>query len=166
MAMTPEPPATPGADDGIQQPGPDLSVVDDAATALRSYTDHAWVGASQRILGHVLTATRRSRPVRGHAATGEFHVSDQVLTTYLQAAIDAVDDAELTSVRLDLDGDRLRSVTLGLTVRYPRPIHPIAALVRAAAAETLSAVLGPAEPVPAADLTIEVTDVEPPPGRR
>lgn len=156
MAMTPDPRRSPGERD------PDPSVVDDAAAALRSYTDQSWAGASRRILGHVLTATRRSRPVRGEAATGPFHVSDQVVTTYLQAAADALDDAELTSVRLDLDGDRLVAVTLGLTVRYPQPIHPLAARVRTVAARTLSEVLGSAEPLPPDRLTIDVTDVEPP----
>lgn len=157
MAMTPE-----SRDPGEHPAEPDLSVVDDAAAALRSYTDQSWTGASRRILGHVLTATRRSRPVRGRAASGPFHVSDQVLTTRLQAAVDAIDDAELTSVLLDLDGDRLASATLGVTVRYPQPVHPLAALVRAAAIRTLADVLGVAEPVPPARLTVHITDVDPP----
>ncbi|SDU76866.1 hypothetical protein [Jiangella alkaliphila] len=168
MAMTPDPRRTPDhqAEAGDSRTEPDLTVLDDAAAALRSYTDQSWAGASQRILDHVLTATRRSRPVRGRAATGPFHVSDQVLTAYLRAAVDDLDDAELTSVRLDLDDDRLRAVTLGITVRYPEPIHPIAARVRATAMEALRAVLGSAEPLSPPHLTIEVTGIEPPPGLR
>ncbi|WP_053205537.1 hypothetical protein [Jiangella muralis] len=162
MAMTPGPGSERGTDGELADP--DIAVVDRAAAALRSYTDHAWAGASQRILQHVLAATRRSRPVRGVASSGPFHVSDQVITTHLQEAVDSVPGVDLTHVRLDLDGDVLVAVVAGVAVDYPERIHPAAATVRRLILAQVAAILGPVVPmIDAAAVTIEVRDVNPPP---
>lgn len=161
MAMTPEQRSEAGPRD--EPADPDAAVVDRAAAALRSYTDHAWTGASQRILQHVLAATRRSRPVRGVSPSGPFHVSDQVITTHLQEAVDSVPGVDLTHLHLDLDGDVLVAIVAGIAVDYPERIHPAAAAVRRLIVAQVAAVLGPVAPtIDAAAVTIEVRDVNPP----
>ncbi|SEE44858.1 hypothetical protein [Jiangella alba] len=147
---------TPGSGDD-----PGTAVVDRAASALRGYTDHGWTASSQRILQSVLAATRRSRPVRAHDGAGVFHVSDQVVTSHLQAAVDAVDGVQATHVRLDLDGDLLTSLLVTVAVRYPEPVHPLAESVRRAAYETVRSVLGAdAPPLPAARIDVHIGDVD------
>lgn len=146
---------TPGSGDGHD---PGTAVVARAASALRAYTDHGWTAASQRILHSVLAATRRSRPVRARDDAGDFHVSDQVVTTFLQDAIDAVDDVQATHVRLDLDGDLLTALRITVAVRYPEPVHPLASAVRRAAHETTRSVLG--SPLPLDRITIHIGDVD------
>ncbi|MBB5790464.1 hypothetical protein [Jiangella mangrovi] len=140
-------------------PDPDgTAVVDRAASALRAYTDHGWTAASQRILQSVLAAARRSRPVRARDDAGVFHVSDQVVTSYLQSAADAVDGVQVTHIRLDLDGDELVALRLTVAVRYLQPVHPLADTVRQAAGSTIEAVLG--EPFPLARVAIHIGDVD------
>lgn len=146
---------TSGSGDGHD---PGTAVVDRAASALRAYTDHGWAAASQRILQSVLTATRRSRPVRARDEAGDFHVSDQVITTYLQAALDGVDGVQATHVRLDLDGDALTSLRVTVAVRYPEPVHPLAESVRQAAHETVRSVLG--EALPLDRIHVHIGDVD------
>jgi hypothetical protein len=138
----------------------DDAVVDRAASALRAYTDHGWTASSQRILQSVLAATRRSRPILARDDAGTFHVSDQVVTSYLQAAVDAIDGAQATHVRLDLDGDVLTELRVTLAVRYPEPIHPLASTVRLAAHETIRSVLG--SDLPLAHIHVHIGDVDPP----
>ncbi len=133
--------------DGRDRHDPGTTVVDRAASALRAYTDHGWTAASPRILQSILAATRRSRPVRARDDAGDFHVSDQVITTYLQGAVDGVDGAQATHIRLDLDGDLLTALRITVTVRYPEPVHPLAESVRHAAHETIRSILGPALPL-------------------
>ncbi|SDS40104.1 hypothetical protein [Jiangella sp. DSM 45060] len=137
------------------------AVVDRAASALRGYTDHGWTTASRRILQSVLTATRRSRPVRAHDGAGVFHVSDQVVTSHLQHAVDGIDGVQATHVRLDLDDDVLASLMVTVAVRYPEPVHPLAESVRRAAYETVRSVLGErAPPLPAARIHVHFGDVD------
>lgn len=148
---------TSGSGDGHE---PGSAVVDRAASALRAYTDHGWTAASQRILQTVLAATRRSRPVRARDDGGDFHVSDQVVTTYLQAAIDGVDGAQATHITLDLDGDLLTALHLTIAVRYPERIHPLAESVRRVAHTCVRSVLGSA--LPLSRISIHIGDVDPP----
>lgn len=165
MAMNPGTTPDPehhGARDGRNEPDPDTAIVDEAASALRSYTDRGWSGASHRILGHVSTATRRSRPVRACGDEGPFLVSDQVVTAYLQAAVDAVAGAEATHVGLDLDDGSLVAVRIGISVDYPERIHPLADEVRTAAHAGLRAVLGVAQPPALGDIEVHVHDVKAP----
>ncbi|TDC49412.1 hypothetical protein E1212_18260 [Jiangella ureilytica] len=138
----------------------DSDVVDRAASALRAYTDHGWTASSRRILQSVLAATRRSRPVRARDDAGPFHVSDQVVTTYLRAAIDAVDGAQATHVRLELDGDVLTAVRVTVAARYPEPLRPLAEAVRLAAHSTIGSVLG--SPLPLDRIHLHVGDVDHP----
>ena len=154
MAMTPS--SGPG-------PEPDTAVVDRAASALRAYTDQGWSLASRRVLQTVLTATRRSRPVRARDGAGDFHVSDQVVTSYLRAAIDEIDGVQPTHIRLDLDDDALVALHLTVAVTYPESIAPLAEDVRQTAYACVRSVLGDA--VPPLDLGrihVHVGDVVPP----
>ncbi|SDU80443.1 Asp23/Gls24 family envelope stress response protein [Jiangella alkaliphila] len=146
--------------DGRDGPDPGSAVVDRAASALRAYTDHGWTAASPRILQSVLAATRRSRPVRARDDAGDLHVSDQVITTYLQAAVDEVDGVQATHIRLELDGDLLTALRITVTVRYPEPVHPLAESVRHASHETIRSVLGSA--LPLSRISIHIGDVDPP----
>lgn len=152
MAVTPGPAS--GSGDGT-------AVVDRAASALRTYIDHGWTTAAPRILQSVLAATRRSRPVRARDDAGDFHVSDQVITTYLQVAIDGVDGVQATHVRLDLDGDVLTALQVSIAVRYPEPVHPLAEAVRQVTHETVRSVLGPVTPpLPLGTIHVHVGDVD------
>ncbi|RIQ25056.1 hypothetical protein [Jiangella rhizosphaerae] len=158
MALSSGPGSSSGSGDGHE---PGTAVVDRAASALRAYTDHGWTTASPRILQTVLSATRRSRPVRARDEAGDFHVSDQVVTTYLQAAVDSVDGAQATHVRLDLDGDVLTSLRVTIAVTYPEPVHPLAESVRRVAHETVRSVLGEAAPpLPLGRIHIHIGDVD------
>lgn len=157
----------PSQDDDGRVPGaarePDAAIVDEAAAALRSYADRAWAGASRRILDHVLTATRRSRPVRAASPDGTVHVSDQVVTMHLADAVDDLPDVRLTRARLDLRDDLLVAITVGVSVRYPERIHPLADEVRRRVVARVQEVLGPVRPpVTTADVAVEVDDVTPP----
>jgi hypothetical protein len=164
MAVTPGPRGgsrsggNAGGGAGGDGPDPGTAVVDRAASALRAYTDHGWAAASQRILQSVLAATRRSRPIRARDDAGVFHVSDQVVTSYLQAAVDAVDGAQATHVRLDLDDDVLTALRVTVAVRYPEPVHPLADVVRQAAHDTVHSVLG--SPLPVRRISIHIGDVD------
>lgn len=150
-------------DDREDTLGPDTSVVDRAASALRAYTDDGWSHASHRILATVLAATRRSRPVRAVGDGGGFHVSDQVLTTYLREAIDAVDGMRATHIGLELDGDVLTALDLTVDVRYPERIVPLAEAVRATALACVRRVLGDVRPALGLDgIHVHVGDVRPP----
>lgn len=137
---------------------PGTAVVDRAASALRAYTDHSWTAASRRILQSVLAATQRSRPVRARDDAGVFHVSDQVVTSYLRAAIDGVDGAQATHIGLHLDDDILTSLRVTIAVRYPEPVHPLAEVVRRVARDTVRAVLG--DPLPPGRIHLHVGDVD------
>lgn len=157
-----------GADEGRpgrdgHAPRPDTAVVDRAASALRAYTDHGWSEASRRILHTVLTATRRSRPVRARGDEGDFHVSDQVVTTYLQVAIDGIDGVEATHIGLELDGDVLVALDLAIAVTYPDVIMPLAYAARRAAHTCVRDVLGDVEPaLDGRRIHVLVHDVYPP----
>lgn len=145
-------------------PDPSTAVVARAASALRAYTDHGWTAASQRILHSVLAATRRSRPVRARDDAGEFHVSDQVVTSYLQAAIDGVDGVQATHIGLDLDGDLLTGLRITVAVRYPEPVLSLADAVRRVAHASIRATLGETTPPLAlSGIDVHIGDVDAPP---
>ncbi|TDE09623.1 hypothetical protein [Jiangella asiatica] len=146
---------------------PDTAVVDRAASALRAYTDYGWPRAAQRILATVLTATRRARPVRARGEEGDFRVSDQVVTSYLQEAIDRVDGIRVTHIRLDLDGNTLVALHLTVAVTYPERIAPLADAVRRAARDCVRSIIGDVDtPLDLRHIQVHVGDVRPPTGRQ
>ena len=131
-----------------------------AATALRDRPNDRWVEISTRILSHALTAVRRSKPVRAQASGGVVHISEQVLTAHLQAALDGISGIELDRVSFDLDGDVYRGLELIVTVQYNEPIIPLADAIRNAAAAELTNLLGPVTPaVTVTTMRVHVDDV-------
>jgi len=131
-----------------------------AATALRERPDDRWVEISSRILNQAMTAVRRSKPVRAQASGGVVHISEQVLTAHLQAALDHIPEIELDHVFLDLNGDVYRGLELVVTVRYNERIIPLADAIRNAAAAELTTLLGPVTPtVTVTTMLVHVNDV-------
>jgi len=88
------------------------------------------------------------------------HVSQQVVVGYLRDAVDAVDDCEVVTIRVDSDGDVCTGVVIALAVRYGTPLIPLADRVRERAEGRLQELLGPvAPPVTVAHLHVHVVDV-------
>lgn len=131
---------------------PDVALDDallrQAATSLRQRTDPRWVEISDRLLANALTATRRSQPVRAVSPDGPVHISEQVLTTYLRAAIDgAVPGSALARVSIDIHGrDTFAGVTIQLIAQFGVELLPVADRVRELARECLVGLLGDVTP--------------------
>ncbi len=139
-----------------------FALVDRATDSLRSRRDPRWVEISDRVLSRALRATRRSYPVRAMTATGPVHVSEQVLITYLRAAVqDDVPDAALLHIRIDIDGrDTLGGVTLALVARYGVELVTVGDRIRDLTTARLGELLGPVQvPVTVDRLHVHFSDV-------
>ena len=141
---------------------PEDALLAEAAQSLRARVDPRWVEISDRVLAKVLTATRRSHPVRAAARTGPVHVSEQVLIAYLRDAIDGqVPGSALANVHVEIEGrDTFAGVTIQVLVQYGRPILPIADRIHEIVAARLAELLGPlAPPVDVRATHVHVSDV-------
>ena len=161
MAMNPAPPrSTVGTDP--REDTPEDALLAEAAQSLRARVDPRWVEISDRVLAKVLTATRRSHPVRAAARTGPVHVSEQVLIAYLRDAIDGqVPGSALAGVHVEIEGrDTFSGVTIQVLVQYGRPILPMADRIHEIAAGRLAELLGAlAPPVDVRATHVHVSDV-------
>ncbi len=127
---------------------PDDALLRQATSSLRQRTDPRWVEISDRLLTNALTATRRSHPVRAQSRGRPVHVSEQVLITYLRAAIDgAVPGSALARVSIEIDGrDTFAGVTIQLIAQFGVELLPVADRVRELARECLVELLGDVTP--------------------
>jgi len=158
MEMTPD---TPRREPPTGDP-PEPTALRLAAAALRRHTDERWVEVSDRVVARAMTVTRRSMPIRAQADSGPIQVSEQVLISYLRAAIDGtVPGSAVAHVTLQVRGrDELSGVTVQLIAQYGVPLLPIADEVRLRAIECLEGVLGPTPtPVTVIPLHVHFCDV-------
>lgn len=140
-------------------------VLEVAAAQLRDRVEPRWVEISDRILAKVLTATRRSFPVRAVVATGPTWVSEQVLVSYLRDAIHGhVAGSTLQAIHVHLVGrDTFESVTILIAVDYGEVIVTVADEIHRLVARRLDELLGPAAPeVEVRGTHVHVADVVPP----
>jgi hypothetical protein len=131
------------------EPRGDEQLLDAATESLRAYVDPRWVEVSDRILARVLTASRRSLPIRTseHSSSGALLVSEQVLTTYIRHAVAAIPAAAPTRIHIHSDSDHnYTGVTIEITVQFNEPILPIADDVRARTEQVLRELLGDVTP--------------------
>ena len=115
------------------------------------------------VLARVLTATRRSLPIRTSedSSGGALLVSEQVLTTYIRHAVAPVPAAAPTRIQIHSDSDHnYTGVTIELTVQFDEPILPIADEIRDRTEQVLRGLLGPIHPpVTVSALHVHVSDV-------
>jgi hypothetical protein len=136
--------------------------LDLATSALREYTRDRWVEVSDRILATALTATRRARPVRATAPGGTVQVSEQVIVTYLRAAVDvAVPGVAVHRIDVTLvNEDTFETVIVQIAVQYGLEVLPAAHRIRGIATRVLHELLGPeAGPVTVRVTHVHVSDV-------
>lgn len=129
--------------------GPTLVAALGRATAeLRNVAEQRWVEISDRMLATALTVTRHSMPVRAEAASGPVHVSEQVITTHLRAALgEVVGPHRVDRLDIALTGaDLYDGVTVQFLAVYDEPLLPVADEVRRVALEVLTELLGPVTP--------------------
>lgn len=141
---------------------PQTTVLGEAAAALRRHTENRWVEVSDRVVAKAMRATRRSYPIRAQASSGPIQISEQVLVSYLRAAIDGtVPGSALTHVTLEVKGrDELSGVIIQLIAEFGLPLLPVADEVRERAIECLQGLLGPTPtPVSVLPLHVHFTDV-------
>lgn len=139
----------------------DFATLEAAAAQLRGHIDQRWVEVADRVMNKALLATRRSLPVRAEAEHGPVNVSEQVLTTYIRAAIADIPAAAPTAIALTVDPDnRCTAVTIEITVQYNHPVLPIADKIRNHTETVLRELLGPVIPtVTVRDMHVHVSDV-------
>ena len=148
---------------GPDEPRGDEQRLDAATESLRAHVDPRWVEVSDRILARVLTATRRSLPIRTSedSSGGALLVSEQVLTTYIRHAVAPVPAAAPTRIHIRSDSDNnYTGVTIEITVQFDEPILPIADEVRDRTEQVLRELLGTIHPpVTVSAMHVHVSDV-------
>ncbi len=117
-----------------------------AAAELRDYTEERWVEIADQMLKNVLRRQRPSHPILATSASGRFHVSEQVLMTSLQRALDSVPYCEVTGIQIHADGNVYTGITIVLTAQIPTPLIPLADQIRAIARARLEEILGAPPP--------------------
>lgn len=141
---------------------PQASALGLAAAALRRRADERWVEVSDRVVSRAMTVTRRSQPIRAQASSGPIQVSEQVVISYLRAAIDeTVLGFALAHVTLQVSGrHELSAVVIQLIAQFGVPLLPVADEVRRLALRCLESVLGPTPtPVTVTSLHVHFSDV-------
>ncbi len=140
-----------------------------ATAELRAQTADRWVEVQDRILDHVRTASRRSRPVRAQAPvnaggatlSGNTFVSEQVLRSYLRETLDEVASVSVHQLRFNLDGDVYTGLTIVVRVQFGVDIIQAADALRARAEVCLRELLGHVIPdVTIRAMHVHVDDVE------
>ncbi len=133
-----------------------------ATQALRDHTDERWVEIADSMLAGVLARSRPSHPVRGQVGSESFHVSDQVLTNYLLAAIDPIPQVEVDAINIHSDQDRYTGVTIVISVQHGLSLVPVADMIREAAEACLIDMLGRSTPpITVSTMHVHVEDVTP-----
>ncbi len=131
-----------------------------AIAQLRQHTDQRWVEIESDILAHVQSVSRPSHPLRALSTRGAYAVSEQVLTSYLRAALDHAPDCEVSAIRIHADGDVCTAVTIVMTARYGRSLLDLADTIRIAADDVIAKVLGETRPrVTVTDMHVHVNDI-------
>lgn len=134
--------------------------LDRAAEALRSYIEPRWVEIEASVLERVLRHHRASFPVQARSSSGTYRVSETVLIQSLQQALDPIPHCELEAVRIHLEEDTYRGVTLVIRAQYPHPLILLADQIRATAESCLLNILGPiTPPVSIETMHVHIDDV-------
>jgi len=153
------PPADDAGSDPISAAEQDLET---AAQALRDHTEERWVEIAESMLARVLATTRPSHPVRGKARAATFHVSEQVLTSYVLDAVGAIPGVEVDAMRIHSEQDRYTGIDIVITARYGLPLLPVADIIRQAARDRLVTLLGEqVPPISVSTMHVHVEDVTP-----
>lgn len=138
-----------------------------ATADLRAQSTDRWVEVQDRIIDHVRTVSRRSRPVRTHgpsvdpAAAGTTFVSEQVLRSRLGRALNEVPSVSVHRLRFDLDGDVYTGLTIIVAVQFGVEIIAVADELRMRSQVCLRELLGHVIPdVTVQGMHVHVDDVE------
>lgn len=145
------------------------ALIERATAELRAQTADRWVEVQDRILDHVRTVSRGSRPVLAQASSnadattpGNTFVSEQVLGSRLGRSLDAVPSVSVHRLRFDLDGDVYTGLTIIVRIQFGVEIILVADALRARAEECLRELLGHVIPeVTVRAMHVHVDDVEP-----
>ncbi len=115
-----------------------------ALDRLRASSRERWVEVADDVLVTALRTSRPSRPVRAHSDNGVVHVSDQVVSAYLQQRLDAgLPDAAVGAIVLRVDRtETLQEVTIELVGRFGAVLIDLAEHARSLVRSTLREVLG------------------------
>ncbi|MGF0115042.1 hypothetical protein ACQFYA_01790 [Promicromonospora sp. Marseille-Q5078] len=149
--------------------GPQDDLLARAAAGMRELTDDGWVRARRSVLARVLSTVRPSAQVVGRHGDGPFVVATSLVVDRVRAALDDPDgEVRVTDVRCLIgpadDGGgapELEGVTVILSVRFGTRIADAAELVRAAAADAVSAALGTDFEQHRVSVDLHVADVHP-----
>ena len=133
-------------------------VLERAAGLLRAAPVPAWRHTAVRVVSAARTVGRSGSPIAAGAPGGTVWVSDLVLRSSVRAAVAAIAGASPVSVTVNLAGDRVRSVAVGVAVVYGQQIEPVVRSVRQATDTTLRLLLGPHAPNSDA-LDVHIVDV-------
>lgn len=142
-------------------PAQDEALLREATTALQAVADDRWVEIAPRILERALMASRRSRPIRATAPSGPIQISEQVIVSYLQDALDgAVAGSAVAGISVQLAGrNSFDGVLIELLVQFGLPILPLADRVRAIAADVLTTLGVDSAQIFISTAHVHVTDV-------
>lgn len=130
----------------------------EATRTLREHTDAGWVALRDDVVAAAVRAFRPAAPVRGRLPDdGELLVSSTVLVAQVRAGLDGLPDAAALRIACTTTADdELERVTVEIVALYGTPLVPLAAVVRARAAEAVAATLGLRRP-PTARVHVDVS---------
>lgn len=138
----------------------DEAPLDAAAGQLRVHAEERWVEIADDMLLSILRHRRPSHPIRASSWSGDFHVSEQVLVTALQRALDPVPQCEVTEIHIHADRDVYTGVTIVVTAQYPYPLIPLADQLRDLGQVRLEEILGSSAPdVSVVAMHVHVNDI-------
>lgn len=155
MAMSPPPESAP-----LDPSGGSHRVMDTAIQQMRDHTDPRWVEIESDLLAHVLATSRPSHPLRARSALGPYAVSEQVLISYLRDALDRAPHCEVSAIYVHADDAVCTGITIVTTAQYGHRLVDVADVLRIAADDVISKVLGVVRPrVTVTDMHVHVDDI-------
>jgi len=132
-------------------------VLQRAAALARQAPVPGWRRTAAEVVAAARTIRRPGTPIAAAAPGGTVWVSDAVLRSAIRAAVARVRGASPVSVGIDVAGDRVASISVGIAVVYGRSIDPVVDGVHRATRQMAELLLGPL--VPGSDITVRVVDV-------
>lgn len=142
------------------------SLLTRATADLRGRQDDRWVEIQDRVLSRVMSATRRSQPVRAETsnqeADGQTHVSEAVLIAHLAAALDDIPESSVDHLVIATDhANNYTGLTIVVRGRFGHVIIPLADQLRHRAESVLTTLLGNANPsITVTGMHVHVDDVQ------
>lgn len=152
--------------DTTQGAAPASDLLTRATEELRDHHDERWVEIQDRVLSHVMSASRRSQTVRAGTnnpgTDGQTYISEGVLTTSLADALDDIPGSAVDHLVITTDHDKnYTGLTIVVRVQFGEIIIPLADRLRLRAQSVLTTLLGTPNPsITVTGMHVHVDDVQ------